>query len=194
MISLPEYEYVDDPTVYDGRPADCTGRLEKEIRVYDTLDSLKIPYKRLDHKAAFSIGECNERADLLGITISKNLFLCNTQKTKFYLLMMPGEKRFHTKIFSHQIGSARLSFAPEEYMEEFLDTTPGSASVMGLMNDKDCRVELYIDADVLKQEYIGCHPCINTSSLKIKTSDLTDVYLPAVHHRHRVVFQPWDEE
>ena len=163
------------------------GRLPKEMAVYDLLEQLKIPYLRLDHEVTASVEDCHNVDQLLGSHICKNLFLCNTQKTDFYLLMMPGEKKFKTKELSSQIGSARLSFAGPEYMEEFLDITPGSVSVMGLMNDHDGRVRLLIDQDVLKEEYVGCHPCINTSSLKIKTSDMLEKFLPYVQHDYTVV-------
>lgn len=175
-----------DRTIYTERP-DPSSRLEKENRTYDLLEKLDIPFIRLDHEEAKTIEDCNEVDQLLQITICKNLFLCNTQKTKFYLLMMPGNKKFQTKELSAQIGTARLSFAPMEYMEEFLDITPGSVSVMGLMNDKDNRVQLLIDKDVLKDEFIGCHPCINTSSIRIKTTDVMDKFLPHVRHEPTLV-------
>lgn len=165
-----------------GRPENIEGRLEKEIRVYDLLDSLGIEYMRVDHEVLPTMEACREVDKILDSFICKNLFLCNSQKSKFYLLMMPGEKKFKTKELSAQINSARLSFAGEEYMEEFLDITPGSVSVMGLMNDKEWKVQLLVDEDVLKGEYIGCHPCINTSSLKIRTSDIFDKFLKAVNH------------
>ena len=130
---------------------------------------------------------CNEIDRVLDVLICKNLFLCNRQKTEFYLLMMPGDKPFKTKELPSQIGSARLSFAPEEYMEEYLDIHPGAVSVMGLMNDSDNHVRLLVDEDVLMGEYIGCHPCVNTSSLKIKTKDITEIFLKAVHHDMTVV-------
>ena len=166
----------------NGRPTDTTGRLDKEIRTYDFLDKLGIEYQRIDHEAAFTMEVCEEIDKTLGATICKNLFLCNRQKTDFYLLMMPGDKPFKTKELSKQIGSARLSFASPEFMLEFLDIKPGAVSVMGLMNDKDNRVRLLVDEDVLKGEYVGCHPCVNTSSLKIKTADVFGKYLDAVHH------------
>ena len=119
--------------------------------------------------------------------ICKNLFLCNAQKTKFYLLMILGDKKFKTKDISHQINSSRLSFAPEEYMEKYLGITPGSVSVMGLMNDQDNQVSLLIDEDVIREEYVGCHPCINTSSIRMKTGELLEKILPAVHHEYRAV-------
>lgn len=176
-----------DTTVYAGRPEDCSGRLDKEIRVYDTLDALEIPYTRVDHEAIFTIEGCKEIDKVLGIMLCKNLFLCNSQKTKFYMLLMPGEKRFVTKDFSKQIESPRLSFAPEEFMEEFLDITPGSVSVLGLMNDKDNQVQLAIDKDVLNAEYLGCHPCINTSSIRVSMKDILEKFLPHVHHDYLVV-------
>ena len=165
-----------------GRPADTAGRLDKEIRTYDLLDRLGVEYERIDHEPAMTMEDCKEVDQLLEAVICKNLFLCNRQKTAFYLLMIPDTKVFHTKDLSAQIGSARLSFAKPEYMEEFLDITPGSVSVMGLMNDKEHRVQLLIDEDVLDGEYIGCHPCINTSSLRISTTDMLEKIIPAMGH------------
>ena len=165
-----------------GRPADTAGRLEKEIRTYDLLDRLGVEYERIDHEPAMTMEDCKEVDQLLEAVICKNLFLCNRQKTAFYLLMIPDTKVFHTKDLSAQIGSARLSFAKPEYMGEFLDITPGSVSVMGLMNDKEHRVQLLIDEDVLDGEYIGCHPCINTSSIRFKVKDLIEKVIPAMGH------------
>ena len=182
-----------DKTLYNGTPDNLTERLSKEVRTYELLDSLQVPFSRLDHDETASIESCMEVEKLLGIHICKNLFLCNAQKTKFYLLMMPGTKKFKTKNLSKQINSARLSFAGDEFMEQFLDITPGSVSVLGLANDTENHVQLLIDADVLKDEYIGCHPCINTSSLKIKTADLLEKILPAVHHEYILVYLPWEE-
>lgn len=170
------------PQIYTGRPASAEGRLDKEMAVYDLLDKLEIPFTRVDHEVAMTIEDCQGVDQLLGIEICKNLVLCNTQKTKFYLLLMPGDKQFKTKDLSKQIGSSRLSFAPAEYMEKLLNVTPGSATVMALMNDPENQVQLIIDEDVAAQEEFGCHPCINTSSLKMKTADILQKFLPAVHH------------
>ena len=177
-----------------GRPDDQTGRLEKEIRVYDLLDKLEMEYYRTDHEPATTMEVCNDIDKILGTLICKNLFLCNRQKTQFYMLMMPGDKVFKTKYLAKQINSARLSFADEEYMQEFLDITPGSVSIMGLMNDKDNRVQLLIDREVLAEESLGCHPCINTSSLKLKTKEVLEKFLPAVHHEAIIVELPRYEQ
>lgn len=171
----------------NGRPATNNGRLDKEIRCYDLLDSLGVQYQRIDHEAAMTMEACVEIDKALDATICKNLLLCNRQCTAFYLLMLPGEKHFKTSTFSKQIGSSRLSFAAPEYMERFLDITPGSVSVLGLMNDGENHVELIIDEDILKGEYFGCHPCINTSSLRLKTADLMEKIIPAMHHTPRIV-------
>ena len=165
-----------------GRPADTTGRLDKEIRTYDLLDSLGVEYDRVDHAPAMTMEDCKEVDEILESMVCKNLFLCNRQETAFYLLMIPDTKVFHTKDLSAQIGSARLSFASPEYMEEFLDITPGSVSVMGLMNDTEHHVRLLVDEDILKGEYLGCHPCVNTSSLRMRTADVFGLYLDAVGH------------
>ena len=189
----PPLSYHIDPTIYAGRPADSSGRLPKELRTYDLLDSLHISYERVDHDALPTIEACREADQLLGTEICKNLFLRNAQKTDFYLLLMPGNKKFKTAVLSKQIGSARLSFGEAEFMESFLDITPGSVSVMGLMNDRENRVRLLIDKDILEGEYFACHPCINTSSLRFRTSDLMEKILPALGHPHTVVDLPYAE-
>ena len=167
----------------NGRPADTTGRLEKEIRTYDFLDALQVPYQRIDHETLMTIEACKDVDKVLDAVICKNLFLRNTQKTAFYLLILPGSKKFKTAALSKQIGSARLSFAEPEFMEQYLNITPGSVSVLGLMNDPENKVRLLIDKDILENHpYFGCHPCINTSSLKFRTEDLLNKILPAIHH------------
>ena len=173
-----------------GRPATNEGRLDKEIRCYDLLDSLGVEYQRIDHEAAMTMEACVEIDKVLDATICKNLLLCNRQNTAFYLLMIPGDKVFRTSVLSKEIGSSRLSFAKPEYMLEYLDITPGSVSVLGLMNDRDHHVELLMDEDVLKEEFFGCHPCINTSSLRIRTADLMEKILPAMDHPARIVVLP----
>ena len=173
-----------------GRPTDCTGRLDKEIRCYDLLDSLNVPYQRIDHEATNTMEACAEVDEVLNATICKNLLLCNRQCTTFYLLMIPGEKHFKTSVFSKLIGSSRLSFADPKYMEEYLDITPGSVSVLGLMNDKENHVQLVIDEDILKGDFFGCHPCINTSSLRIATKDLMEKIIPAMGHEPMFVALP----
>ena len=177
----------------NGRPTDCTKRLAKEIRVYDLLDELGVAYQRIDHEAAMTMEACAAIDEVLDATICKNLLLCNRQCTSFYLLMLPGNKTFKTSVLSKQIGSSRLSFASAEYMEKFLDITPGSLSILGLMNDKEKQVHLLIDEDVLKGEFIGCHPCINTSSLRLRTRDLMEKIIPAMGHEPRIVTLPATE-
>lgn len=178
-----------------GRPENTDSRLDKEIRVYDFLDKLGIQYQRIDHEAAMTMEACEEIDRALGdnTTICKNLFLCNRQETDFYLLLIPGDKPFKTKDLSAQIHSARLSFAKPEYMEKYLDITPGSVSVLGLMNDSDKKVQLLIDEDVMKEPYFGCHPCINTSSLKFTTEDLMQKIIPALEHEPITVTLPVPE-
>ena len=174
-------------TLHEGRPEADAGRPDKEIRCYDFLDSLGISYSRIDHEAAMTMEACAAIDEALGATICKNLLLCNRQCTDFYLLLLPGDKVFKTSQLSKQIGSSRLSFAAPEYMLEFLDITPGSLSILGLMNDHGHRVKLLLDEDILKGESFGCHPCINTASLKIRTADLVEKIIPALGHEPRMV-------
>ena len=173
--------------VFTGKPTDPTARLDKEMHVYDLLDRLELDYKRVDHPAAMTMDDCTGADEALGVLMCKNLFLCNRQKTAFYLLLMPGDKPFHTKELSGQLGVARLSFADAEAMEKYLDITPGAVSVMGLMNDRENHVCLLIDRDLLTAADFGCHPCVNTSSLRLATADLLTKFLPAVHHNYTPV-------
>jgi len=181
-----------DPTVYTGRPSDR--RTEREERCYELLERLGISYLRVDHEHADTIEACHAIEKLLGCEICKNLFLTNRQQTELWLLLMPGDKPFKTKLLSRQIGSARLSFASPEQMLQHLDLTPGSVSVLGLMNDREGKVRLLIDRDLLTQEAIGMHPCLNSSSLRIATTDLLGKILPAMHHEPTFVELPWDAE
>ena len=171
----------------EGTPKDLAVRVPQEARVYQLLDKLGVRYERIDHEAAMTMEACAEIDMALHATICKNLFLCNRQQTEFYLLMMPGSKPFKTKELSAQIGSSRLSFAPAEAMQRLLGVTPGSVSVLGLMNDSEKQVVLLVDEDVLKGEYIGCHPCMNTTSLRLRTEDLLQVILPAIDHAPKSV-------
>ncbi len=173
----------------NGSPADVSGRLDKEKRCYELLDSLGLEYWRCDHPDANAntMEDCLVIDEILDALVCKNLFLCNRQHTEFYLLMMPGDKVFKTKELPSQLGCSRLSFAEPEYMEKYLDITPGSVSVLGLMNDHDNAVQLIVDKDVLEGEFVGCHPCINTTSLKLKTEDIFGPLLKAMHHDMKIV-------
>lgn len=165
-----------------GGPKSGNWRRKRELAVYELLNSLEIPFERIDHCEANTMETCKAIDDALDAVICKNLFLCNQQRTKFYLLMMPGNKKFKTKELSKQINSARLSFGEAVYMERFLHITPGSVSVMGLMNDTQNQVQLLMDKDIMKGEWLGCHPCMNTSSIRLRLEDLLEKFLPAVHH------------
>ena len=170
-----------------GKPTDLQNRLEKELRCYALLDSLALEYVRVDHPPAETMDACLTIEGVLGAHICKNLFLCNRQQTDFYLLLMPGGKPFRTKELSKKIGSSRLSFAGAGHMEALLDITPGSVSILGLMNDREQKVRLLVDKDLLEQEFFGCHPCINTSSLRLHIRDVFHSLLPAMAHNMTVV-------
>jgi Ala-tRNA(Pro) deacylase len=166
--------------LYPGRPEE--NRSEQEMKCYDLLDLLGIDYLRIDHDHADTMEACREIEKVLGCHICKNLLLTNRQMTDFYLLMMPGDKPFKTKNLSRQIGSARLSFATNEQMQSLLGIAPGSLSILGLMNDTTGRVRLLMDSDLTQFDHIGCHPCINTSTLKLDLNDILDILIPAMHH------------
>lgn len=182
-------EEKEDYRLYDGRP-EPTGCTAAENAAYDFLDSHGIAYKTLKHPAAFSIEECNRVRDRIKAPVFKNLFLTNKQQTRFYLLVMPGEKVFKTKYLSAQIGSARLSFANEEFMRLHLGVTPGSVTPLGLINDKERQVSVILDRDLQDFTVFACHPCINTASVVMTLADLTERLLPATGHPFQWVTLP----
>lgn len=171
---------------YKGRPTE-ENRSESEIKTYDFLDQLGIRYETVTHEAAYTMDECQEVEKILGAPICKNLFLCNRQQTVFYLLMLPGDKHFKTKFLSSELGCARLSFATEEHMIQLLGIHPGAVSPMGLMNDTDNKVLLVVDREILDSGFLGCHPCVNTASLKISVADLLDRIVPSTGHKYEIV-------
>lgn len=173
--------------MYKGRPSDCENRLPKEVAVYDLLDALCMEYERVDHDPADTIEDCRAVEEVIGVGVCKNLFVCNRQKTEYYIIMMSGEKPFRTADVSKKLGVSRLSFASSEDMERILDVTPGSVTVMALKNDKKGTVHLVVDRDIINGEYVRCHPCINTSTLKIKTEDLLRVFLRHTKHTPRII-------
>lgn len=181
-----------NPALFEGAPRDS--RIEKEETAYRALEELGIVFFRADHDAADTIDACLAVEKVLGASICKNLLLCNSQRTAFYMLLMPGDKPFKTKDLSKQIGSARLSFAPGEAMEELVNITPGSLSVLGLIFDKERRVRLLIDRELLGEEYLCCHPCINTSTVKIKTREVLDKFIPSTGHEPTFVDLPRPQE
>ena len=161
-----------------------------EQAAFDLLEQLAIPYTRVEHESADTMEDCRAISETLGVSICKNLVLCNRQQTQFYLLCMPADKPFKTKDLSAQINSSRLSFASGEKMVELLGVTPGSASILSLMNDKEHAVQLLLDRELCDQPYFGCHPCKNTGSLKLATFDVLNTFLPHVQHTAIIVDLP----
>ena len=173
-----------------GAPRDLAARAPKEQNCYAFLDRLGVAYRRADHETASTMELCREIEKVLGCPICKNLLLTNRQQTDFYLLLMEGDKVFKTKYLSKALGCARLSFAADEHMEALVDITPGSLSVLGLMNDPAKKVRLVIDRPVLEQPEIGFHPCLNTSTLAVSMADFREKLLPALGHEATVVELP----
>lgn len=162
-------------------------RTPLELKMYDTLERLNIPYTHVDNDSAYTMEECAEVDKVIGAEIRKSVFLCNQKKTTFFLLVMPAAKAFDTASFSHKLGVSHMSFAPEEKMLEHLGTTPGSASVAGILCDEDDYVQVIVDKEVAESEWFACNPGINTSHLKFRTEDLLKKFLPKNHHRARIV-------
>lgn len=169
-----------DPVIYRGRPAEK--RSPREERAYGALDALGIEYERMDHDPTYTMEVCKEIDKLMDMTACKNLFLCNKQKSRYFLVVIRGDKQFVTKNLSAQLKLPRLSFAHEDAMEEMLDVSPGSVSILSLINDTEGAVTLIVDRDIAAQEFFGCHPCVNTSSLKMKTSDIFGKFIPSTGH------------
>ncbi len=170
-----------DSMIYTNVPAQ-EGRLEKEMKCYEVLEKLQIPFQRLDHEAIATIEGCEVIEKKLNMSIYKNLFLCNSKKDQYYLLMMRGHKVFKSGSIAKQIGSTRLSFGAPEVLAEYLNLTPGSVSLLGLMYDTKHKVKVLLDQAICEEMFVGCHPCINTTSLKINRQDLIEKFLAYTGH------------
>ncbi len=166
---------------------DMSGMEEAERETFLFLDEHGIEYEFLTHEAAYTMEECAAVEKKLGAPICKNLFLCNRQQTQFYLLMLPGDKVFKTKFLTKELGCSRLSFADESHMTGLLGLHPGAVSPMGLIHDKEGKVLLVIDRDLFSSEYFGCHPCVNTATLRLSFRDLIEKFVPATHHECRII-------
>ena len=171
--------------VYKVAPDDKRGELE--TKVYETLKKLNIPFERVDNDSVESMEECVEISAKLGAEIRKSIFLCNHKKTGLYLVIMPADKHFDTKTFCAKIGCSRVSFASPECMQEYLGVQPGTATVMGVLNDEARKVQVVIDKEVAEAEWFACNPGANTTHIKFKTSQLLNSFLPSVKHRPIVV-------
>ena len=180
--------FMDQFQIHTGRPENETGRTETEIHVYDFLDKLGITYERIDHEPVETIEACQEIDRILApAVVCKNLFLTNSREDQYYLLVMLENKKFRSSEVAGQIGSTRLSFASAEKMQEYLEIKPGAVSVMGLMNDHEHHVELLVDEELLEYKQLGCHPCFNTSSLRLRTKDVLEKFVPATGHSFQTV-------
>ena len=166
--------------VESGVPLDVDSRDKNERYVYHFLESKGISFLRADHDFISTMSGCEEIEKKLDCLVPKNLFLSNRQETQYYLLVMPGNKTFKAKELSHQINSARLSFGKEEKLKEYLHCFPGSTSIFGLIFDQEERVKLLIDKDLLKEQYLAFHPCMNTSTIKIETKVVIHEILPSL--------------
>ena len=158
------------------------------------LETLRIPYRMVEHPAAGAMEDLVAVEERLGVRICKNLFLCNRQKTVFYLLLIPADKRFKTSVVSKLIGSSRLSFGEEDKLYELLGVRPGSITPLGLVFDEAHQVNLLIDREVLALEEIGMHPLVNTASIAMKTEDLIKVYFPFTGHEPQILDIPGETE
>jgi Ala-tRNA(Pro) deacylase len=156
-------------------------------KAFKMLDQLKIPYECVSNDAVSTMEECRAIEEVLGTEIRKNIFLCNKKNTSFFLIVLPADKNLDVDTLSAKIGIPKLSFASADSMQQHLGAQPGSASVMGLINDEDEYVQLIIDKEVAEAEWYGCNPGINTAHLRLKTSDLLNKFLPKIYHKAKIV-------
>lgn len=181
-----------NPETYTSHPEKTA--TEKEMLSYLFLEDNGVDYIRAEHDEAATIELCEQVEKVIDAKICKNLLLCNRQQTDFYMLLIPGDLPFKTKYLSAQINSSRLSFASGEQMEEMLNVTPGSLTVLSLMFDKEKRIRLLIEKSVFDEEFFACHPCVNTATVRFSVNDLKQKVLPALGREYTVVELPREIE
>lgn len=163
-------------------------RSETEKKVFALLEEKGVPFERVDNDSISTMEECEEVGKVLGTEICKSILACTRNKSEYYLIILPGDKRFVSKFASKDIGASRLSFASAEDMEELLGTTPGNASPLAVVNDTEGRVRLVIDKELADEEYIACNTGANTTHIKLRTSDVIGNILPAAGHEPMIVY------
>jgi Ala-tRNA(Pro) deacylase len=167
--------------------APAKGRNDTEDKVYELLKKLNISYERVENDVVETMEECKEIDIALGTEIRKSIFLSNAKKTSFFLVVLPADKQLDTAALAKKIGVGKLTFASEDAMVKHLGTHPGSATIMGLINDVDEYVQLIMDKAVAEAEWFGCNPGINTAHLKVRTTDILKKFLPQIYHQAKII-------
>lgn len=155
-------------------------------KIFGILNDANIDFFTMEHPAIMTVNEGVKIANSLDVPASKCLLLCDRHK-HYYLLMALGEKRLDMKALAVELRCTRLSFASEEDMIKLIGAFPGAVSVMGLANDIDNNVTFILDNEIMECEYVCCHPCVNTCSIKLKTLDLLNKFLPFIHHGYTIL-------
>lgn len=163
------------------------GHNETQDRAFALLEELNIPFECVENEVVETMEECKELDEALGTEIRKSLLIRNQKKTRYYLVVMPAAKRCNMGDLSWKLGEGKLSFASEQAMMDLLGAHPGSASIMGIINDTEDAVQVVFDQSVTKEEWFGCNTGINTAHLKLKTEDVLKKILPALHHKPMIV-------
>ena len=166
--------------IYTSKPNSFKTELHE--MVYNTLEALEIPFERVDTDEAITMEDCVEIGKKLDTSIVKTLFLCNRQKTNFYLFVTTEDKPFVTKDFSRALEISRVSFASPEMLFDMLGTKVGSATALSCVFDKENKVKIILDKDAVSSEWYGCSDGTTTGYMKLKTEDLINKYLPFSNH------------
>ena len=141
--------------------------------IYDLLNAQGIKYELVNHKAVYNMAEMSEVELPHHEADAKNLFVRDDKKRNYYLITVRGSKRVDLNEFRQNYGTRRLSFASDADLLAYLGLTPGSVTPLGLLNDADCKVQLFIDEELLAPDaLIGVHPNDNTATIFLKTADL----------------------
>src|SRR3989344_166488 len=139
--------------------------MKEKIKNY--LKEHKIEYIVHEHQAVFTVEESKKIKTKIQGGICKNLFLKERKERKYYLVVLPGEKRLNIKELRDKIQAKDLTFASSEELKEILNLTPGSVSILGLINDKEHEAELIIDKEINEAKKLNFHPNINTESIEL---------------------------
>lgn len=175
--------YVSD--IKNTAPESYQTRLQQ--MVYQTLVKLHIPFERVHTDEAITMEDCTQIDATLKMKMVKTLFLCNRQKTNYYLFITCGTKPFRSKDFSNALGVPRVSFAPVDKMEELLQTKVGAATVFSALLDKNQQVQIVFDKDVLAEEWYGCSDGTTTGYMKVRTAQILHEFLTFAGHTPAVI-------
>ena len=160
---------------------------ELNQKIYEAFAMLGISFERVENDETLTMEDCLAIDERLDVHTAKTLFLCNRQKTNYYLFPTRGDKPFVTKDFGKALGISRVSFASAEDLEKYIGVLPGASTILGVLMESAKNVHLVIDREIAEAEFLCCPDGTRTGYIKLRTSDVLEKLIPFSGHSYEVI-------